>query len=93
LVRISKLVVSPPYFRYALPETGIEPLDPQQVISIVNLSTEIEFPNNLIQPYLLKYFSPQRHKVHKVFEVNQKILFFVTFVVLLLSFSTRWNGN
>jgi hypothetical protein len=41
VVRISKLVVSPPYFKYSLPETGIEPLDPQHVIIMLILSREI----------------------------------------------------
>lgn len=32
---ISIQVVSPPYFKYSLPETGIEPLAPQHVITII----------------------------------------------------------
>ena len=36
-VRISKQVVSPPYFKYSLPETGMDPLEPQTLIFIVNL--------------------------------------------------------
>jgi hypothetical protein len=48
LVRISKLVVSPPYFKYCLPETGIDPLDPQQVIIMLILSTEVFSENKNI---------------------------------------------
>jgi hypothetical protein len=38
LARISKHVVSPPYFKYSFPETGMEPRDPQHLMYIGILS-------------------------------------------------------
>jgi hypothetical protein len=52
LVRISIQVVSPPYLRYSLPETEMEPLAPQHRINIAFTfcfclcQTEILFPED-----------------------------------------------
>jgi len=40
-VLISRQVVSPPYFRYSLPETGMEPLDPRHLTIITILSFQV----------------------------------------------------
>jgi hypothetical protein len=47
LVRISMQAVSPPYLMYSLPETGMDPLDPQHVISIDPLSSEQPFHDTI----------------------------------------------
>jgi hypothetical protein len=45
-------VVSPPYFKYSFPETGIDPRDPQHVISILALSVERSLSKENFRFYL-----------------------------------------